>query len=36
MVAAGLSKVTYGTVKRDDNGRADGLVNEALDRELSP
>ena len=34
-VAARLLKVTYGSVKRDDNGRADGLVNEALDRELS-
>ena len=33
--AARLPKVTYSSVRRDDNGRADGLVNEALDREMS-
>ncbi|HTR96847.1 MAG TPA: ribonuclease HI family protein [Candidatus Acidoferrales bacterium] len=33
--AAKLSRVTYSSVRRDDNGRADGLVNEALDRALS-
>ena len=33
--AARLPKVTYSSVRRDDNGRADGLVNEALDRALS-
>lgn len=34
-VAARLPKVTYSSVRRDDNGRADGLVNEALDQALS-
>lgn len=34
-VAAKLPKVTYSSVRRDDNGRADGLVNEALDQALS-
>ena len=33
--AAKLPRVTYSSVRRDDNGRADGLVNEALDRALS-
>jgi len=33
--AAKLPEVTYSSVRRDDNGRADGLVNEALDRALS-
>jgi ribonuclease HI len=33
--AAKLPKVTYSSVRRDDNARADGLVNEALDRALS-
>jgi len=32
--AAALPAVTFGSVRRDDNGRADGLVNEALDRAL--
>lgn len=30
--AAKLAKVTWSSVAREDNGRADGLVNEALDR----
>ncbi len=34
-VAAKLASVTYSSVRRDDNSRADGLVNEALDRALS-
>lgn len=34
-VAARLPRVTYDSVRRDDNSRADGLVNEALDRALS-
>ena len=33
--AAKLPRVTYSSVRRDDNGRADGLVNEALDQALS-
>jgi ribonuclease HI len=34
--AAGrLARVSWSSVRRDDNGRADGLVNEALDRALS-
>jgi probable phosphoglycerate mutase len=33
--AARLPRVTYSSVRRDDNGRADGLVNEALDRASS-
>lgn len=33
-VAAGLAKVTWSSVAREDNGRADGLVNEALDRAM--
>ncbi len=32
--AAGLPQVTYSSVGREDNGRADGLVNEALDRAM--
>ena len=32
--AARLGRVQYGSVPRNDNGRADGLVNEALDRAL--
>ncbi len=35
VAAAKLPRVTYSSVRRDDNGRADGLVNEALDRALS-
>ena len=33
--AARLGQVTYSSVRRDDNGRADGLVNEALDEAMS-
>jgi ribonuclease HI/ketosteroid isomerase-like protein len=33
--ATKLQKVTYSSVRREDNGRADGLVNEALDRVMS-
>jgi ribonuclease HI/ketosteroid isomerase-like protein len=33
--AAKLPQVKYSSVRREDNGRADGLVNEALDRALS-
>lgn len=32
--AAKLAMVTWSSVAREDNGRADGLVNEALDRAL--
>jgi probable phosphoglycerate mutase len=32
--AAKLAKVTWSSVAREDNGRADGLVNEALDRAM--
>jgi probable phosphoglycerate mutase len=32
--AAKIAKVTWSSVAREDNGRADGLVNEALDRAL--
>lgn len=32
--AAKLPLVSWSSVKRDDNSRADGLVNEALDRRL--
>jgi len=35
VVAGRIARVTYSSVRRDDNGRADGLVNEALDRALS-
>jgi probable phosphoglycerate mutase len=31
-VAGRLPRVNYSSVKRNDNVRADGLVNEALDR----
>jgi ribonuclease HI len=34
-VAAKLGTVRYESVPRDDNGRADALVNEALDERLS-
>jgi len=34
--AARLAKVTYASVRRDFNARADALVNEALDRVLGP
>lgn len=30
-----LGEVHYNSVRRDDNGRADGLVNEALDEAMS-
>lgn len=30
--AAKIAKVSWSSVAREDNGRADGLVNEALDR----
>ena len=33
--AAKLPQVKYTSVRREDNGRADGLVNEALDKALS-
>lgn len=33
--AAQLAEVHYNSVRRDDNGRADGLVNEALDEAMS-
>lgn len=33
--ALGLSRVMYSSVGRADNGRADGLVNEALDQAMS-
>ena len=33
--AAKLPQVEYSSVRREDNGRADGLVNEALDKALS-
>ncbi len=34
-VAGRLADVHFSSVRRDDNGRADGLVNEALDEALS-
>lgn len=33
--AAKLPEVSFSSVRRDDNGRADGLVNQALDEALS-
>jgi ribonuclease HI len=34
-IAAKIADVNFSSVRRNDNGRADGLVNEALDEALS-